>query len=138
MKESKFQSELIKELKREFPGCIVLKNDPNYIQGIPDLLILFKDKWAVLEVKKSSDSPHQPNQTYTLRCMDDEGKASTSEIAAQLGKTTTQCSMYRERLLERRLIVPAGRGFVRFGLPYCPQYFDEEDAIGDASAEWRY
>lgn len=69
MKESKFQSELIKELKREFPGCIVLKNDPNYIQGIPDLLILFKDKWAALEVKKSSNSSHQPNQDYYISLM---------------------------------------------------------------------
>jgi hypothetical protein len=69
MKESKFQSELIKELKREFPGCIVLKNDPNYIQGIPDLLILYKDRWAALEVKKHSDSSHRPNQDYYISLM---------------------------------------------------------------------
>jgi hypothetical protein len=69
MKESKFQSELIKELKREFPGCIVLKNDPNYIQGIPDLLILYKDRWAALEVKKHSVSSHRPNQDYYISLM---------------------------------------------------------------------
>ena len=51
--EKIFQSELIKELRELFPGCIILKNDPTYIQGIPDLLILFEDKWAALEVKKS-------------------------------------------------------------------------------------
>ena len=31
MLESKFQACLIKRLKAEFPGCYVLKNDPNYI-----------------------------------------------------------------------------------------------------------
>lgn len=62
--ESKFQSKLIDELKHIFPGCIVLKNDPNYLQGVPDLTIFWKNKWATLEVKKTSTSPHQPNQNY--------------------------------------------------------------------------
>lgn len=62
--ESKFQAKLIDELKHLFPGCIVLKNDPNYLQGIPDLTILYKDKWATLEVKKSANATHQPNQNY--------------------------------------------------------------------------
>ena len=44
MLENKFQANLIKELKRLFPGCIVMKNDASYIQGIPDLLILYNDK----------------------------------------------------------------------------------------------
>lgn len=65
-KESSFQSELIKELKRYFPGCVVLKNDANYIQGIPDLLVLYKDKWAMLECKKSPNAKHQPNQDYYI------------------------------------------------------------------------
>ena len=69
MKESEFQSELIKELKKEFPGCIILKNDPNYIQGIPDLLILYKDKWAALECKKEENSHHQPNQDFYIDLM---------------------------------------------------------------------
>lgn len=53
MLESNFQSKLIRELKEMFPGCIVMKTDPDYIQGIPDLLILYNDKWATLECKKS-------------------------------------------------------------------------------------
>lgn len=61
-KENKFQGELIKELKDIFPGCIVLKNDANYIQGIPDLSVFYKKKWAMLECKKSKDEIHQPNQ----------------------------------------------------------------------------
>lgn len=62
--ESKFQSDLIKELKSIFPGCIVIKNDPNYIQGIPDLVIFWFDRYAFLEVKKSRTASHQPNQDY--------------------------------------------------------------------------
>lgn len=64
MVESSFQSRLIKDLKSMFPGCVVIKNDPNYIQGFPDLTIFYKDKWAVLECKKSANAKKQPNQEY--------------------------------------------------------------------------
>lgn len=67
--ESEFQKRLIKELKERFPECMVLKNDPNYIQGIPDLMVLGKDKWAALEVKKSAKAHHQPNQDYYVEKM---------------------------------------------------------------------
>ena len=63
-REGNFQSDLIDELEDRFPGCMVLKNDPNYIQGIPDLLILYKKKWAALEVKRSENARHRPNQDY--------------------------------------------------------------------------
>lgn len=66
-KESDFQSNLIDELKDLFPGCVVMKTDPRYIQGIPDLLILYKKKWALLECKKSEKEylrNKQPNQEY--------------------------------------------------------------------------
>lgn len=66
MLESKFQASLIKELKSKFPGCIIMKQDANYIQGIPDLLILYKDKWAMLECKKSANASLQPNQKYYI------------------------------------------------------------------------
>lgn len=69
MKENKFQAEFIKELKQEFPGCIVLKNDPNYIQGIPDTLVLYKDKWAALELKRNKKASHRPNQDYYVDLM---------------------------------------------------------------------
>lgn len=68
--ESKFQSELIKDIKSILPDCIVLKNDPNYVQGMPDLTIFWRDRWATLEVKKSRISPHQPNQDYYVERMD--------------------------------------------------------------------
>lgn len=69
MLENKFQSGLIKDIKRLFPGCIVMKNDSSYIQGIPDLLILYKDKWASLECKKNANANKRPNQEYYVDTM---------------------------------------------------------------------
>ena len=60
MLEKHFQSKVIKEIKKMFKGSIVLKTDPTYIQGIPDLLILYKKHWAALEVKQS------PKRRYHL------------------------------------------------------------------------
>lgn len=60
--ESGFQDKLVAELKKLFPGCMTFKMDQ--IQGIPDLLVLYKDKWCALEVKKSSKAKHRPNQNY--------------------------------------------------------------------------
>lgn len=60
MLESQFQAKLIKELKKRFPGCIVMKSDSGYLQGIPDLLILYNDKWASLECKQSAGAKRQP------------------------------------------------------------------------------
>jgi hypothetical protein len=62
--ERDFQHDLIKELKDKFSGCIVIKTDPEYLQGFPDLLILYKNKWASLECKKFANAKRQPNQEY--------------------------------------------------------------------------
>lgn len=71
MLENKFQAGLIKKLKTMFPGCIVMKNDSSYIQGIPDLLILHRDKWASLEVKKTANAKRQPNQEHYVGIMNE-------------------------------------------------------------------
>lgn len=70
-RESKFQAELIDELEELFPGCIVLKNDANYIQGFPDLTIFYEKNWAVLECKRSIKESFQPNQSYYLDLLND-------------------------------------------------------------------
>lgn len=75
-RENSFQAALIKELKTIFPGCIVLKNDPTYCQGIPDLLILYKNRWAMLECKRSSTASRRPNQAYYIQKLDDMSYAS--------------------------------------------------------------
>ena len=67
--ERDFQAWLIKELRKLFPGCVIQKLDSGYQQGIPDLLILFGDRWAVLEVKKkrpTKASDFEPNQEYFI------------------------------------------------------------------------
>lgn len=63
-RENSFQSNLIKELKSRFADLVILKNDANYIQGFPDLTLLYKDRWAVLECKRGKKENHQPNQDY--------------------------------------------------------------------------
>ena len=69
MKESDFQHDLIKEIESRFQGSIVMKADSSYIQGIPDLLVLYGSKWASLEVKRSAKEIHRPNQDYYVDTM---------------------------------------------------------------------
>lgn len=69
--ERDFQASLIKELKEIFPGCIVTKLDSSHIQGIPDILLLHKDKWATFECKKNANAKKQPNQNYYVDKMNE-------------------------------------------------------------------
>jgi hypothetical protein len=71
MSESAYQKKVIKKLKLMFPGCVIHKNDPTYMQGVPDLVIYFGQRWAMLEVKASSDSKEQPNQRYYVKKFND-------------------------------------------------------------------
>lgn len=64
--ESAYQARLVKRLESEFNGCVIMKNDANYRQGFPDLLVLFNDSWAVLEVKAGENAPFQPNQEWYI------------------------------------------------------------------------
>ena len=59
--ERDFQAKLVKELKQRYPECYVMKLDPVLNQGVPDLLILYRDKWATLECKRSSTASKRPN-----------------------------------------------------------------------------
>lgn len=80
MRESNFQKDLKKEIKKKFPGCYVMKTDPQQYQGIPDLLILYKDKWAALEVKKNAkeaeEARQRPNQGLRVEQMNEMSFAS--------------------------------------------------------------
>ena len=76
MKESEFQHNLLVKLKIRFPGCVVMKNDANYKQGFPDLLVLYKDRWACLECKRSANAPRRPNQDYYIRTLGEMSYAS--------------------------------------------------------------
>lgn len=76
MLENKFKTQLVNELEEMFPGCIVVHLDPNEIQGIPDLLVLYGNKWAALEGKKSANATHRPNQDYYVNLMNQMSFAS--------------------------------------------------------------
>mgnify|MGYP007038204043 CR=1 FL=1 len=65
-KQSQFQARLKTRLQSMFPDCLILKNDPTYLQGIPDLTVLWQDKWALLECKRESEAHKQPNQQYYI------------------------------------------------------------------------
>lgn len=69
--EREFQSALIKELKFIFPGCMVMKLDSSYLQGVPDLLILYKKRWATLECKRNVSAAKQPNQQWYVEKMNE-------------------------------------------------------------------
>ena len=62
-----FQAHLIKRIHKEIPDAVVLKTDPNYIQGFPDLLILRGKTWASLEVKRDEHAARRPNQDYYIQ-----------------------------------------------------------------------
>lgn len=101
MLENKFKTGLIKELKERFPGCMVVHADPNEIQGIPDILVLYENTWAALEGKKSAKASHRPNQDYYVKKMDDMSYAAfiypenKEEILDELERTFTACGATR-------------------------------------------
>ena len=69
--ESQFRSSLQERIKNEFPGCMIIPQNPNVVQGIPDLLVLFEDKWASLETKRAFNSSKRPNQDHYVEKMRD-------------------------------------------------------------------
>ncbi len=71
MAESLYQRKLIKKLSDMFPGCVIMKTDSSYRQGMPDLIILWRDRWAALELKASAKSSRQPNQDYYIEGLDE-------------------------------------------------------------------
>ena len=93
MAENRFKTNLNKELKRVFPGCIIVHLDPTEIQGIPDLLILYKNKWAALECKMYEGASKRPNQDYYVKLMNKMSFArficpeNKEEILDELSKT---------------------------------------------------
>lgn len=69
--EAKFQQAVIGRLRETFPGCVIIKNDPTYMQGVPDLLVLHGQRWAMLEVKSSRKARNRPNQEYYVNELND-------------------------------------------------------------------
>lgn len=104
MTEAAYQSKLIRRLKREFPGCEVIKNDPNYRQGMLDLTLFFGPYWAMLEVKAHANAPQQPNQAYYVE---------------QLNNMSFAAFIYPEN--EEEVIVALQEAFATRGATCVPQ-----------------
>lgn len=74
--ENAYKRDLKIRIENRFPDCIVLKNDEQMLQGIPDMTILWGPWYAVLEVKRNACAPFQPNQEYYLnKVMEMDGVA---------------------------------------------------------------
>lgn len=71
MNEQTYQRKLIRKIEALIPGCIVFKNDPYEIQGVPDITVLYENMWAMLEVKISASAPERPNQDYYINKYND-------------------------------------------------------------------
>lgn len=74
--EREFQANIIKKIKANLPDAIVLKNDPNYLVGFPDLTILGNKRYAVLECKQADNSSHRPLQDYYIHKINNMSYAS--------------------------------------------------------------
>lgn len=72
--ENKYQSELKKKIEDRIPGSIVMKNDPSFRQGFPDLTVFGENNYAVLEVKRSANEPHRPNQDWYIQHFKEKGR----------------------------------------------------------------
>jgi hypothetical protein len=77
MREADYQQNLVTEIYRSFQNyigaqplhdIIVYVTDPNYLQGIADLMVFYRPtgKFAMLEVKLSAKSKEQPNQRWYI------------------------------------------------------------------------
>lgn len=62
--KSGYKAKLVRKLRRMFPGCEILHTDPNTQPGFLDLLIIYNDMWAALEVKGYATARRRPNQPY--------------------------------------------------------------------------
>lgn len=64
MTENQYQLMLIKEIRSWDQDIFVFPMDGGDYQGFQDILILYKDMYALLEVKMAEDSHRQPNQDW--------------------------------------------------------------------------
>lgn len=71
--ENEYKAGLHNRIRDLFPGCYILINDSGYMQGVPDTLVLWREKWAMLEVKRKKPtraSDFEPNQEWYIEEFD--------------------------------------------------------------------
>jgi len=69
--ESKFKRDVREEIEALFPGCIIIKGNSSEVQGIPDMLVIWHERYAFLEFKRSANEIHQPNQDWYVGLLDE-------------------------------------------------------------------
>ena len=95
MTEGDYQNKLCEKIRERIPGALIMKTDPTFIQGIPDLLIVKDKRWAALEVKKGKKASHRPNQDFYVNKMNNWSYAAVifpeneKEIIDELERTFT-------------------------------------------------
>nr|WP_306270891.1 ATP-binding protein [Ornithinimicrobium sp. HY1793] len=70
----------------------------------------------------------QAQHSYLVAMAQDDGPSSTGTVAARLGLTAQHANVFRARLIERELILPAGHGLVDYSLPYLRDHLRREAA----------
>ena len=56
----------------------------------------------------------------------DRPRSRVSDVAERMHVTVDYAQKYRKRLIDAGIIEPAGRGFVRFAVPYLQDYLSRE------------
>lgn len=96
MIEGTYRSKLIKKLKVHFPGLIVLHNNPNQIKGIPDLTLLYHNRYAMLETKMAPNSSKRPNQDTWISYFERQGAFSAFVNASNEKEIINELRRYFE------------------------------------------
>lgn len=71
--EATFKTKLCREIEQRFPGSYVFRLDTSDRQGVPDLLVIFENMWAMLEGKRkrpTSPDDFEPNQEWYIEEFD--------------------------------------------------------------------
>lgn len=61
-------------------------------------------------------------QSFLAAMAEDDGPSSVADVAARMGKTPAYANTYRTRLIETRLVEPAGWGRLSLTVPYMREY----------------
>lgn len=77
MREDVYHTKLVKRLDHTFPGCIIVRLDPRFVdfyidgerysQGVLDILVLYRGRVAALELKRARTAAKQANQEYFVQ-----------------------------------------------------------------------
>lgn len=77
MRESTFRTGFIRKLRLLSPDIFVEFADPSRVNGIPDLIIFYRDKHARIETKRSKNASKRLHQEHYIQLFNSYGVYST-------------------------------------------------------------